>query len=153
MPSTQIDFSGANKLLNLENPEENLISTPYGLAILEIQGELNLPNSPPDSTSNRDSEYMENFVKIDTIYDAVKFGKLVFDDNDKSIATLFIGKSQRLLGKLEKLETPLAVLRIPNDHKDASFSDNKEVLNEEKIKIIDVIKKKLIFKQRPLPIM
>lgn len=94
---------------------------------------------------------MNNFITINDIYHAVKFGNLVFDPHDDKKVTLFIGKSQRLLGNIVKLQTPLAILRIPTNRN--GDDDDDMVDDKEDIKIVDIVKAKLIFKQRPLPIM
>lgn len=160
MPATEIDYSAAHKVLNSpktsqpESDYDNLISTPYGLSILEIQGELNLPTSiPTESQLNIDQnkEYISNFAKVDDIYHAVRFGTLDFDAKDFTKVTLYIGKSQRLLGSIVDLDIPLGVMRIPSKY-DANGNSIEEC-DQEKIKIIDIIKKKIIFKNRPLPIM
>ncbi|CUM66158.1 uncharacterized protein PRCAT00003816001 [Priceomyces carsonii] len=131
MPTVNLDYSRAHKILNSDEPD-NFVSTPYGLSLLEIQGDLNLPtNSLEDDPGT---------VKIDDIREAVKFGKLEIDEKDSSRITLYIGKSQRLLGSIVDLDTPLAVMKVPTDE-------------SVDIEIVDVIKKKMIFKQRPLPIM
>lgn len=83
----------------------------------------------------------------------------MFDEKDNSKVTLYIGKSQRLLGNVVKLSTPLAVLRIPLKNEDEMMVDsnndnvNKFKQEEELIKLVDIVKAKVIFKQRPLPIM
>lgn len=130
MPTTNINYTKVHAALN--SPETPpLISTPYGHLILEIQGELNLPTSRPADASD--------FVKVDDIYEAVRFGKLLFDDHDLSKVTLLIGKSQRLLGNMVELRPPLGVLRVPKDKLE--------------VQMVDIVRKKIIFKQRPLPIM
>ncbi|CAI5759764.1 unnamed protein product [Candida verbasci] len=134
MPTAKIDCRSVQNL----QYDGNIITTPYGLTLLEIQGELNLPDKVVENN--------ENFIKVDEIYDAVKFGNLVFDQKETNKVILFIGNSQRLLGTIEKLNTPLGVLKIP-----VKNDDNMEI--EEDIKMIDIVKHKLIFKQRPLPIM
>lgn len=162
MPTATIDCSSAQDILN--NPSTNdydLIFTPYGLMLLEIQGELNLPNEFPQGQpkTDEDHEYLNNFITINEIQHAVKFGNLVFDEKDNSKVTLYIGKSQRLLGNVVKLSTPLAVLRIPLKNEDEMTVDsnndnvNKFKQEEELIKLVDIVKAKVIFKQRPLPIM
>lgn len=141
MPTTDIDYAKASEALNtpgVEVPGSCIVSTPFGLLILEIQGELNLPESAPDPDL-ADPEYMANFARVDEIYEAVKFGKLDFDSADPSKVVLYIGKSQRLLGSVETLREPLGILRVSTDTKNMKF--------------MDVIYKKLIFKQRPLPVM
>lgn len=130
MPKVNIDCSEIKK--NQLNPS-NVISTPFGLAIIEIQGELNIPEIA-SSEENPDN------LKVDDLYTAVKFGKLIVDPVDDSKVTLFIGTSQRMLGRIVKIDPPLGVLKI-------NANDKNEM------KMIDVIKKKIIFKDRPLPIM
>lgn len=128
-----------------------IVSTPLGLSILEIQGELNLPSRIPDDKDNCDVAYLQNFVTVDEIYEAVKFGRLVIEGESSAKATLFIGSSQRLLGKIVDLDPPLAVLKIPRKGELTNVSGNQERSDE--IDMIDIIRKKIIFQERPLPIM
>ena len=98
---------------------------------MEIQGELNLPQSFPQANENHKPEYLENFARVNDIYEAVKFGRLEFDPKNQSNVTLYIGKSQRLLGSMVNLETPLAVLRIKTetnneDTEHGSLEENKQ---------------------------
>lgn len=149
MPTTNIDYAGAHTALAEEQPntinsmpnQPCMVSTPFGLSILEIQGELNIPRQAPPADIEVDSEYRASFAKVDEIYDAVRFGRMLFDANDPNKVVLYVGKSQRLLGAVETLREPLGVLRV---------SRNAE---EKEIKIVDVIKKKILFKHRPLPVM
>ncbi|EEQ40131.1 putative histone H4.2 [Clavispora lusitaniae] len=146
MPSTPIDYKDIHRALNSNSLTTNsngcIISTPFGLSLLEIQGELNLPESAPTETEGLDPDYVRNFAKVDDIYEAVKFGRLEFDEKDPQKAVLFIGKSQRLLGSVVTLKDPLGVLRVPT-------GDNPT----QNMKFVDLVYKKIIFKQRPLPIM
>lgn len=151
MPTARLDCSLVPDIINSNS--DNLIFTSYGLTLLEIQGELNLPLQYPKGKPQtpEDFEYLNNFITINDIYHAVKFGNLVFDPHDDKKVTLFIGKSQRLLGNIVKLQTPLAILRIPTNRN--GDDDDDMVDDKEDIKIVDIVKAKLIFKQRPLPIM
>ena len=167
MPTAKIDCSAVHQLLSQEKSNDrnssspNLITTPYGLALLEIQGELNLPHTKPDIPLDQllplDQEKMKNFVTVDDIYDAVKFGHLQFDSKDQLKVTLFIGKSQRLIGNVVKLDIPLGVLNIPVNKEvssgdgDVEMDIDREV--NQNIQMIDIVRAKMIFKQRPLPIM
>lgn len=148
MPTTDIDYTEAHDALNLPSQQLSanscVVSTPFGLSIVEIQGELNIPTNAPQDTEGLDPEYVSNFARVDDIYEAVRFGKMDIDEKNPAKVVLFVGKSQRLLGSVESLPTPLGVLRVP-------VGENTE--GEKGIQIIDVIHKKIIFKQRPLPIM
>lgn len=159
MPTTRIDYSMAHATLNetstncdesIEN--DNIISTPYGLSILEIQGELNLPQSFPQENEKHKPEYLENFVRVNDIYEAVRFGRLEFDPKNQTNVTLYIGKSQRLVGSMVDLDIPLGVLRIHTD-KHGDMEADSDTKNDASVKIVDIIKKRIIFKHRPLPIM
>ncbi|KAM9938272.1 hypothetical protein OXX80_002221 [Metschnikowia pulcherrima] len=145
MPTADIDYQRAHEALNgnmSDLPDGSCyVSTPFGLSILEIQGELNLPANAPIETENIDPDYVSSFARVDNNHDAIRFGKMEFDEKDPSKVVLFIGKSQRLLGVVETLREPLGVLRVPGEH------------TGENMQIIDIIEKKIIFRQRPLPIM
>ena len=148
-------------LLPRGNDSLSTVMTPHGLAVLEIQGELNLPDHRPVGTTQTPQTNDSPYITVDDIYDAVKFGHLEFDKKDESKVTLFIGKSQRLIGNIVKLDTPLGLLKIPlsgangmnleDDQNDKDKDDASE--STEKVQMIDIVKAKMIFKHRPLPIM
>lgn len=116
------------QLNNDSNTEEQplVVMTPLGNAILEIQGDLELPSSHSEDES-------------------VRFGLLDIQENKEdpimSKVTLFVGKKQRLLGKVVSLETPLGLLHF---HAES---------NQRKVKLEDIIRYKILFQDRPLPIM
>lgn len=135
MPSSQILYR------DLTSQEPWTVCTPRGNAIIEIQGELVLPDTIPDDLTDRENE---KFIKIDsTVFStggdisAIRFGSLEIEGKK---ATLFIGNSQRLIGDLKEVKPPLALFKMSID-------------SNEKFEITDVIKYKIIFTGRPLPIM
>lgn len=99
-----------------------------GNMMLEIQGDLEIPSTAHDD---------ERFSKYEDA-DIVKFGLLHVNPENKT-ATLFIGKKQRLIGSLVKLDTPLGLLKFNHD--------------SGTVEMQDVFHYKVIFKNRPLPIM
>lgn len=127
MPSVTISTSQVRALLLSEEKQTNVV-TPMGNMMLEIQGDLEIP-----STSYEDERFSTYKGS-----DIVKFGLLNVDLESRS-ATLFIGKKQRLLGSLVKLETPLGLLKF--DHETGT------------VEMQDIFYYKVIFKNRPLPIM
>lgn len=141
MPSVDLDYSAVKPILNNTVAGDDIITTPFGLTILELQGVLNLPKE----AANNDN----NAIKVEGTYDAVKFGKLHFDENNKSKVTLYIGNSQRLEGSIESLNPPLGVLKIPTP----ANSENADNEQNGPVSMIDIIKHKLVFRHRPLPIM
>lgn len=131
---TIIDTSGARQALAASSLSLLLllpptIATPQGRVLLDIQGVLNAPQAPPPP----DSEAATNFITVDDIHTAVKFGRVEFDGDQ---VTMYIGQLQRLVGEISPLKVPLGVLRV-----------------DDTISIVDVITRKLTFNQRPLPIM
>lgn len=149
MPTRQIDYRGATESLNgakTGSTTRQLIATSHGLALLEIQGELNIPRRKPNGlTAEEDSLFIKEpvstkFSELDREpVDLVKFGRLELDEASKS-AVLYISTSQRLIGKLETFDPPLGVLRVCKE-------------GNESCNLLDVISMRVVFRQRPLPIM
>ncbi|KAK5778310.1 Ctf8p PWA37_000443 [Arxiozyma heterogenica] len=102
------------------------IMTPLGRTIVEIQGDLEI------STNMEVLQDQE-----------IRFGLLDIEENIKdpvlSRVTLYVGQKQRILGKIVSLETPLGLLKFDKI--------NNNVILE------DVIQYKILFQDRPLPIM
>lgn len=138
MPFTRVDCSAAHRAAKTDRVRDNTVLTPSGLCLLEIQGELDYPDHAPAQVTD------DSFITVDEIHDAVKVGRLEYDDKDPSKVVLFVGKSQRLVGSIVDLDVPLGVLRVPLDGQEGAA---------EPIQMVDIIKKKLIFSERPLPIM
>lgn len=144
MPTVPIDYSLASQALaSPDQPDRPFfVSTPFGLSIVEIQGLLVLP-SAPQTEADHAPDHAATFVKVNDVRDAFRIGRLLFDEKDSSKVVLFVGSSQRLNGAVETLHMPLAVLRV------APTSDG----TEGNVNMVDIIHKKIIFKDRPLPIM
>ncbi|SCU92423.1 LAFA_0F10352g1_1 [Lachancea sp. 'fantastica'] len=129
MPVAEVNVS---KLKALFHKDGNVtVTTALGNTLLEIQGELEFPRAPPYNDA-------ENKFSIYNNDDIVRFGLLQVDPDLKK-ATMFVGEKQRLLGSVVKLDSPLGLLKF--DHLTGS------------IDLQDVIRYKIIFKDRPLPIM
>ncbi|ODH49322.1 hypothetical protein GX48_04533 [Paracoccidioides brasiliensis] len=106
------------------NPLPQLLQTPSGLAILELQGTINLPVSPAaidpdvldkDLASGGHSQWPTQYE--------TPIGRLIFPDyndsmdNDPSDQSwmkrvyLYVGRHQRLTGEVKKLQRPLAAIQ------------------------------------------
>ena len=160
MPVLDIDVSPAVRSLSttLSSSSSSLLTTPRGLLLVEIQGDLSLPTVSNESplfgetsipnvleklhvdANGVDSSTIDNNITsndtTNTTLEIVKIGKLEIDSNSNK-ATLYISTSQRLLGTIETLDPPLALLKTTDSAAELS----------------DVITQRIIFKQRPLPIM
>ncbi|KAH3900048.1 Ctf8p SCDLUD_004366 [Saccharomycodes ludwigii] len=122
MPSTEVKI------------QDNILEHPQlGCILIEIQGDLEIDlhqfKEDPDRT--------------------MQFGKLeILDDNH---VVLFIGKKQRLLGHISKLDPPVALLKFSNSTEAINNSINNN--KQSNVEILRIIKNKMVFRDRPLPIM
>lgn len=144
MPKVDVDCTSAHDALKASPLQNSLITTPHGLCIMELQGDLNLPDHVFEGATSHDEDGEPDFITINDVIDAAKFGRLEFDERDPTKAVLLVGKSQRLIGNIVNLDKPLGVLRVPMNRQEGA---------SDPIKMMDVLKKKIIFNNRPLPIM
>ena len=133
MPSVPISAENFQQLL-LGEDHQTTITTPLGHCIVEIQGDLEIPTH--ELGSNTDTQATPGTYNIGN--DIVRIGSLEIDDDMKT-ATLYIGKKQRLLGKVVKLEMPLGLLKF--NERDSS------------VEFCDLLEYKVLFTDRPLPVM
>lgn len=121
------------------NPLPNLLQTPSGLAILEIQGKINLPapETPASTTATPIGRLLFPHYRKDDPPTNTTWMKTVH---------LYVGRYQRLSGEVKKLAKPLAVIRRRGDMK----------LNEEsgieELEIVEVVYHKILFSSRPEPV-
>ena len=120
------DTDSSNEHNDNDNTSPLTIMTALGRTIIEIQGDLEL------STNMEVSQDQD-----------VRFGLLDIEENIEDPAlskvTLYVGQKQRILGKVVPLETPLGLLKFDK-------INNKVILE-------DIIRYKILFQDRPLPIM
>jgi chromosome transmission fidelity protein 8 len=141
--------------LSSANPLPQLLQTPSGLAILELQGTINVPESEGivDAAFGKDEQGS-----------AISIGRLNFPDFNPNALDpsntawmkrvyLYVGQHQRLTGEVKKLPKPLAVVRrrgLAGGRADAVV-ESPEVAAEE-LDVVEVVKYKLVFSQRPEPV-
>lgn len=116
-----------------ENPLPRLIQTPSGLAFLELQGTFRLPETDgPERTP------------IGTIhFPLYKPGEK--DESDTAWMKkvhMYVDRGMRLTGEAKKLATPIAVVRRSQRAEEAG----------EALEVVEIIKYKLLFSDRPEPI-
>ena len=137
MPTIPLHLSSSIPPSQLHNPLPPTLQTPSGLAILEIQGTINLPLPLQGATTT-------------------PVGRLVFpkyDANDPENSTawqktvhLYVGKHQRLTGEVKKLPNPVAVLR----KREVPPSEKSKVGDE--LEIVEIVYYKVLFSSRPEPV-
>ncbi|KAH6623043.1 Ctf8-domain-containing protein [Chaetomium tenue] len=129
-----------------QNPLPTLLQTPSGLALLELQGTINLPPTPftPSQASSPPP---------------VPIGRLLFPDyipgGDSTAwmkrAWLFVGENQRLQGEVKKLPRAVAVLRRRGG-RGVEGGDGDGDVNGEELEVVEVVKYKVVFSSRPEPV-
>ncbi len=139
------------------NPLPHVIQTKAGLALLEIQGTINLPEHGDEDVFNSASgEGGEDKVMETPI------GRLVFPDyegnegGDKWMKRvyLYVGKHQRLTGEVKKLPKAIAVIRKrkgDGDGQNPGATDGEEGATEE-LEVVEIVKYKILFSIRPEPV-
>ncbi|KAI3317484.1 hypothetical protein HD806DRAFT_366930 [Xylariaceae sp. AK1471] len=132
------------------NPLPQLIQTPSGLAILELQGTINLPQLDESSAGRDDHE--------------LQIGRITFPDyhpetQDASSTAwmkqihLYVGQHQRLTGEIKKLPRPIAIIRKrPRSGLDVEMTDSSPGSTKEDLEIVEIVKYKLMFSHRPEPV-
>ena len=133
MPTVPLHLGPKEPISQSPNPLPQLLQTPAGLAILEIQGTINLPQASSSEPTT-------------------KVGRLVFPDYSSENPTqsvvwmkrvyLYVGQHQRLTGEVKNLPKPLAVIR----KRATSDSANEELQK------MDIVYWKVIFSSRPEPV-
>ncbi|KAK7202740.1 Ctf8-domain-containing protein [Myxozyma melibiosi] len=125
MPSATLSVTRPSIPSSIPNLPQ-VLQTPSGLALVEIQGTLHL-----STTSSSSSDPL---------------GRLVFE---KSTVWLYIGNHQRMEGAVVDLKPPVGLLRrqITDDGKGEHGAPDGEA-----VEIVEVIRKKIVFSTRPEPL-
>ncbi|KAJ1337921.1 Ctf8 [Microdochium nivale] len=124
-----------------------VIQTPVGLAMLELQGTINLPQ-----VEDTDDSIPE-----------IPIGRMTFPDyhpetQDSSSTAwmkrvqLFIGQNQRLTGEVKKLPRAIAILRKRQVDSDIAMEDGVSGTAAEDLEVVEIVKYKLMFSHRPEPV-
>ncbi|PTB64399.1 hypothetical protein BBK36DRAFT_1124780 [Trichoderma citrinoviride] len=124
------------------SPLPKLLQTPSGLAILELQGSINLPQ-------DAEGEPLKD----------VEVGRLEFPDYaPDAIGTgwmkrvhMYIGQHQRLTGEVKKLPRALAVVRR-RQNRTLEGSGGTYAEEGENLEVVEIVKYKLMFASRPEPV-
>lgn len=139
------------------NPLPHVIQTRAGLALLEIQGTINLPDHGDEDAYNSTSGKEEEGKVMET-----PIGRLVFPDyegdegGDKWMKRvyLYVGKHQRLTGEVKKLPKAIAVIKKRNSQvggQGVGATEGEEVATEE-LEVVEIVKYKILFSIRPEPV-
>ncbi|KAJ5478236.1 hypothetical protein N7530_003745 [Penicillium desertorum] len=133
----------ATATASVPNPLPTLLQTPSGLALLELQGTINLPSGNEED----DIDYSSAGNPASTFETPI--GKLMFPDYSvhnpddtkwMKRAYMYIGRYQRMTGEVKKLPRPIAVLR------------KRQASEDEELEVVEIVRYKIFFKSRPEPV-
>lgn len=151
MPAIPLRTPSPSRTLSTSspNPLPEILHTPSGLAIIEIQGTLHLPSSSSTDTHPVATARIGrlDFPLLEKQHPPEKG---VSDAWMKSVH-LYIGQHQRMTGEVKKLAKPLAIIRKSNSNvtpQDSSVAS----ANVEELEMVDIIRYKLVFSHRPEPV-
>lgn len=151
---------------NPNNPLPPLLQTPSGLAILELQGTINIPAPTEEELARAsDDDAAAGAEKSAGATFETEIGKLMFPDYSPlnpddtkwmKKVYLYAGRYQRMTGEVKKLTKPLAVIRRrqKQQHVDGDQSLGKQGAGQDgdELEIVEIIKYKILFPSRPEPV-
>lgn len=156
MPSIPLHPRASDSPTRVNNPLPQLLQTPSGLALLELQGTINIPSqdNSDNNQSTRSSPDGPRDPNAAPVFET-PIGKLMFPDYSPQFTTpddtkwmkrvyLYVGRYQRMTGEVKKLPQPLAL--VQRRQKESSAADSEE------LEIVEVVKYKIFFKSRPEPV-
>lgn len=146
MPSVNLKASISNGSESdlASNPLPQLLQTPSGLAIVEIQGTIHGPHTLPSGSPSYQSAVTTTLGRLEfPLYDAQEKN----DGKWMKKVYLYIGKHQRLTGEVKKLAKPLGIIQKA----DAGRIDSAKDMDSD-LELVEVVKYKLLFSGRPEPV-
>lgn len=125
------------------NPLPQLLQTPSGLALLELQGTINLPGAEGSDGSAQQPLAIGRLDFPDYRPDSI-----TFDASSTAWMRrvyMYVGQHQRLTGEVKKLPRAVGVVR--RRQKGDEDGDRAEELE-----VVEVVKYKIVFSSRPEPV-
>lgn len=132
----------------LQSSLPRLLQTPAGLALIEIQGTINHPQTTGPDEQN------------------VQIGRIEFPDYRQNDVTLkddgqgkwqkrvwlYVGDHQRLTGEVKKLPKPLGILRRRKQQAQDPDEMSEITPSTDDLEIAEVINWRIVFSSRPEPV-
>ncbi|PNS16771.1 hypothetical protein CAC42_4735 [Sphaceloma murrayae] len=175
MPSITLHPPSATRNPN-PNPLPNLIQTPSGLAIIELQGTIHFPEPELDASEpDRKRKRVDDAFSVSAARaQETLVGKLVFPLYDPTVGAeggtwmkrvhFYVGSHQRMTGEVKKLGKPLAVIRKRRWGQGERQGGDGGVVSQEpgtgatteedqeELEIVEIVKYKIVFASRPEPV-
>lgn len=138
--------TGASATAAPGNPLPQLLQTPSGLALLELQGTINLPAAAEEGSQQQPH---------------IPIGRLDFPDYRPDSITfdasstawmrrvyMYVGQHQRLTGEVKKLPRAVGVVRRRQQPGGGGGDDDRA----EELEVVEIVKYKIVFSSRPEPV-
>lgn len=149
-PSTPTTAGSGN---NNNNPLPQLLQTPSGLALLELQGTINLPEAEGANGDGGSDQQQQQQAPI-------AIGRIDFPDYRPDSITfdpastawmrrvyMYVGQHQRLTGEVKKLPRAVGVVRRREQQQQQGGGGGGEELE-----VVEIVKYKIVFSSRPEPV-
>jgi chromosome transmission fidelity protein 8 len=140
---------------NNNNPLPQLLQTPSGLALLELQGTINLPG--PAAEGGGDGPQQPIAIgRLD--FPDYRPGSITFDPSSTAWmkrAYMYVGQHQRLTGEVKKLPRAVGVVRRRQQQQQQEGSDGASSGGDdraEELEVVEIVKYKIVFSSRPEPV-
>jgi len=142
MPTITLYPQAKEHPTTVQNALPQLLQTPSGLAIVEIQGTVNSTLESAGDTSTPIGEL--SFPHYDPSKpDDMGWQKRVY---------LYVGKHQRLTGEVKKLSRPIAVIRRRQESASSSLPPEERRSETDDLEIAEIVYHKILFAHRPEPV-
>lgn len=139
------------------SPLPQLLQTPTGLALLELQGTFNLPaaTGADDDGGGGGGDRGGVLVNIGRVdFPDYRPDSITFDPASTAWMRrvyLFVGQHQRLTGEVKKLPRAVAVVRR-REGSGSGPGPGPGTGAEEELEVVEIVKYKVVFSSRPEPV-
>ena len=158
MPSIPLYTTGSNNTSSPSKPNHlpQLLQTPSGIALLEIQGTIHATFPSPTTDASTDTPPSPTQTPIGRLEFPLYDPSAPEDEKWTKRVYLYVGKHQRLVGEAKKLPKPYGVLR-KRDASEGVGREGEEMRErkgekDEALEVLEVVRWKLMFQGRPEPV-
>lgn len=133
------------------NPLPQLLQTPSGLALLELQGTINLPTAE-GAAADAGSQQQQPVAIGRLDFPDYRPDSITFDPSSTAWMRrvyMYVGQHQRLTGEVKKLPRAVGVVRRRQQAGGAGGGGDDRA---EELEVVEVVKYKIVFSSRPEPV-
>lgn len=136
------------------NPLPQLLQTPSGLALLELQGTINLPAAEGAGGDGPAGQSQQPVAIGRLDFPDYRPDSITFDASSTAWMRrvyMYVGQHQRLTGEVKKLPRAVGVVRrrqIGEGAEDHGGGDDRA----EELEVVEIVKYKIVFSSRPEPV-